>query len=232
MNKIQLKLKSLSEDGFADFTRKSIPTLPKEKFLGVRTPAVRKLAKELSGTQEAQFFLQELPHRYFEENQLHAFLISDIKNFDIAVSELEKFLPFIDNWATCDQTLPKSFKTHKKELLPFIKKWLKSEKVYTIRFAVGMLMRHFLDEEFSPEYLSMVVAVQNQDYYVKMEVAWYFAEALVKQWDKASEVIEQKLLEPWTHNKAIQKAKESFRISDEKKIYLMSLKNNKSFCRG
>lgn len=225
----------------AAFTSRIIPNVDPKTILGIKTPELRALAKELLKSPKgaanaskakkaaalapaAQKFLSDLPHKYFEENQLHGFVVSGIKDFDQCVAELERFLPCIDNWATCDQTSPACFKKHKAELLPRVKKWIKSKHVYTVRFAIGMLMRHFLDEDFAPEYLEMVAAVKSDEYYIKMEVAWYFAEALAKQWDAALPYIKQKRLEAWTHNKAIQKARESFKISDERKELLAGMK--------
>ena len=205
----------------AAFTSRIIPNVDPKTILGIKTPELRALAKELRANQK---FLCDLPHKYFEENQLHGFVVSGIKDFDLCVAELERFLPFIDNWATCDQTSPICFKKNRAALLPLIKKWIKSKRVYTVRFAIGMLMRHFLDEDFAPEYLEMVAAVKSDEYYIKMEVAWYFAEALAKQWAAALPYIKAKRLEAWTHNKAIQKARESFKISDDRKKLLAGLK--------
>lgn len=225
----------------AAFTSRIIPNVDPKTILGIKTPELRALAKELLAGQKgaanaskakkadalapaAQKFLDDLPHKYFEENQLHGFVVSGIKDFDQCVAELERFLPYMDNWATCDQTSPVCFKKHKAELLPRVKKWIKSKHVYTARFAIGMLMKHFLDEDFVPEYLEMVAAVKSGEYYIKMVVAWFFAEALAKQWDAALPYIKAKRLEAWTHNKAIQKARESFRVSDEKKELLAGMK--------
>ena len=225
----------------AAFTSRIIPNVDPKTILGIKTPELRALAKELLADLKgaalvgktkkaatlapaAQKFLSDLPHKYFEENQLHGFVVSGIKDFDLCVAELERFLPFIDNWATCDQCSPACFKKNRAALLPLIKKWIKSKHVYTVRFAIGMLLRHFLDEDFKPEYLEMVAAVKSEEYYIKMEVAWYFAEALSKQWDAALPYIKAKRLEAWTHNKAIQKARESFKVSDERKELLAGMK--------
>lgn len=225
----------------AAFTSRIIPNVDPKTILGIKTPELRALAKELLAGQKgaanaskakkaaalapvAKKFLSDLPHKYFEENQLHGFVISGIKDFDLCVAELERFLPFIDNWATCDQCSPICFKKNRAALLPLIKKWIKSGRVYTVRFAIVNLMRHFLDDDFAPEYLEMVAAVKSDEYYIKMAVAWYFAEALAKQWDAALPYIKAKRLEAWTHNKAIQKARESFRVSDERKELLGGLK--------
>ena len=218
------------DEQYAQFQRRLIPTLAAEKIIGVRTPILRRFAKDFIRDNACETFLQELPHRYFEENQLHGFVISEISDFQNCIAEIEKFLPYIDNWATCDQTSPKVFKKYKSELLPYIKKWLDSEHVYTVRFAIGMLMQHFLDEDFSSEYLDMVSRIRRDEYYINMEIAWYMATALAKQWDEVIPYLEQKKMEPWVHNKTIQKARESYRITDEQKEYLKKLKiaQNKS----
>ena len=248
MDTIQKTLRQMADPKTAAFTSRIIPNIDPKTILGIKTPELRAFAKELLAGQKgaanagktktresgarpkstalssgAQKFLSDLPHKYFEENQLHGFVVSGIKDFDLCVAELERFLPFIDNWATCDQCSPACFKKNRAALLPLIKKWIKSERVYTVRFAIGMLMRHFLDEDFVPEYLEMVSAVKSDEYYIKMEVAWYFAEALAKQWDAALPYIKAKRLEAWTHNKAIQKARESFKISDERKELLTGM---------
>lgn len=214
----------MADKKYAAFQSKLIPGIDPKSVIGVRTPDLRNLAKSLKGSEEAKKFLEEVPHKYFEENQLHAFLISQIRDFDECVKELERFLPYIDNWATCDQTSPVCFKKNRAQLLPFIKNWIKSKKTYTVRFAIGMLMKHFLEGDFKPEYLRMVCGVKSEEYYIKMEIAWYFATALAFQYEETIPFIEKKVLEPWTHNKTIQKARESFRISDDKKEYLKSLK--------
>ena len=216
---------------YKKFQSALIPNLTEEKFIGIRTPALKAFARELAASQKKENsgclsdFLEELPHQYFDEDQLHAFIISEEKDFDSCICALEKFLPYINNWATCDQLSPKVFKKNSEKLLPLIKKWILSDRVYTVRFAISMLMKYFLDDDFSEEYLKMVGAVTNSDYYVKMMVAWYFATALAKQYDFALPYFEQKKLESWTHNKAIQKACESFRVTDEHKEYLRTLKN-------
>jgi len=193
-------------------------------MIGVRTPALRLLAKEYAKRADISDFLTDLPHTYFDENQLHAFILSEIKDFALALNEVERFLPYVDNWATSDQMSPRVFKKHRSELLPAIESWLSSDHVYTVRFAVGMLMAHFLDEDFAPVYLEKVAAVTSDEYYVKMMVAWYFATALAKQYERAIPYIEEKRLSPWTHNKAIQKALESYRVTPDRKEYLRGLK--------
>lgn len=226
MDSIAKTLRQMADPKTAAFNAKTIPNVDPKSILGIKTPELRALAKELlkSPKGAAQKFLSDLPHKYFEENQLHGFVISGIKDFDQCVAELERFLPCIDNWATCDQTSPICFKKNRAALLPLIKKWIKSGRVYTVRFAIVNLMRHFLDQDFKAEYLEMAAAVKSDEYYIKMAVAWYFAEALAKQWDAALPYIKAKRLEAWTHNKAIQKARESFRVSDERKELLGGLK--------
>ena len=224
MKEITDLLMELKDEEYANFHRKLIPNILPEKVIGVRTPALRKLAKQISRENYCRDFLKELPHSYYDENQLHGFIISEIKDFDACMEELEAFLPFIDNWATCDQTSPKIFKKRKEDLLPYIRKWLDSEHTYTIRFGIGMLMQHFLDEDFLPEYLAMVSGIQSEEYYVNMEIAWYMATALTKQWDATIPYIEQGKMDVWVHNKTIQKARESYRITQEQKEYLKGLK--------
>lgn len=221
------RLFALQDKAFADFQSKLLPNVPREAMIGVRTPDLRKMAKQISKTPEARAFLLRLPHRYFEENQLHAFVLSEEKDFATCIAELEQFLPHVDNWATCDQLSPRCFRKHTAELLPHIRKWMASEHTYTVRFGLGTLMRHFLDEEFRPEYLEWVAAIKSEEYYIRMMQAWFFATALAKQWDATLPYIEQHRLDTWTHNKAIQKAAESFRISPEQKKQLQTLKRNK-----
>ena len=209
---------------YRDFQSKLIPNIDPETVIGVRTPILRKLAKDLSKNEDIRDFLKDVPHRYFDENQLHAFLISGMKDYDECLKELNCFLPFIDNWATCDQLSPKVFKKHRRELLPEIKKWIKSDETYTVRFGIGMLMEHFLDEDFDVSYPDLVASIRSEEYYVNMMSAWYFATALAKQYEDILPFIENNRLDIWTHNKTIQKAVESFRITDEQKAYLKSLK--------
>ena len=212
---------------YRDFQAPLFPGVEKDRFIGVRTPDLKKLAKELFGSEAANKFIETLPHRYFDENQLHAFIISLIKDYETCLKEVDRFLPYVDNWGTCDQLSPKAFSKHKEELIVPIKKWLKSKHTYTIRFAIGMLMQHYLDESFREEYMKLVASIKSEEYYVNMMIAWYFATALAKQWGSAIKYIEDKCLDSWAHNKTIQKAVESYRISDEQKTYLKSLKVNK-----
>lgn len=194
-----------------------IPNIQPATIIGVRTPVLRSIAKEL---EDQDCFLARLPHRYFEENQIHSFLLEREKDFDTVVKRIDEFLPFVDNWATCDQLRPRCFRKHRQELLPQIRKWITSEKPYTIRFGIGMLMVHFLDDDFDESFLSLTAAVQTDDYYVKMMVAWYFATALAKQFDASLPYISEGKLDKWVHNKAIQKSIESNRVSPEHKELL------------
>ncbi|MCM1025059.1 MAG: DNA alkylation repair protein [Roseburia sp.] len=209
---------------YRDFQKKLIPTVDPDIVIGVRTPQLREMAKRMIKREDIGEFLGALPHRYFDENQLHGFLISEMKDFDDCMAEVERFLPFVDNWATCDQMSPKVFKKHRPELLLRIREWIASGETYTVRFAIGMLMQHFLDQDFEPEYPELVAGVRSEEYYVNMMVAWYFATALAKQYDRITPYLEERRLEPWTHNKAIQKAAESYRITEEQKEYLRTLK--------
>ena len=224
---IQETLFSMQDTDYRDFQIKLIPGYTADAMIGVRTPELRKYARTLLKEDDVSAFLSELPHRYFDENQLHAFLLSEMKDYDAVLAELERFLPFIDNWATCDQLSPKVFRKHLTDLLQEIRRWMASEHTYTIRFGIGMLMQHYLDDRFEPEYLEWVTAVQSEEYYVNMMRAWYFATALAKQYDAAIPVLEQQKLDTWTHNKAIQKARESYRITADQKDYLKSLKRQK-----
>jgi 3-methyladenine DNA glycosylase AlkD len=223
-DEITTKLFSLQDTAYRDFQVKLIPGMDAQKEIGVRTPELRKLAKELAKREDIREFLNDLPHQYFDENQLHAFILSGEKDFEKCMEDLERFLPYVDNWATCDQTSPKVFRKHRKELLESINRWIESEHTYTVRFAIKMLMEHFLDEDFDPAYPEMVAEVRSEEYYIRMMIAWYFATALAKQYEAVLPYLEQKKLDVWTHNKTIQKAVESYRITEEQKIYLKSLK--------
>ncbi len=209
---------------YRDFQGKLIPPKTVDDMIGVRTPELRKYAKELLKREDVGEFLEILPHEFFDEYQLHAFIISGIKDYEKCMEEVDKFLPYVDNWATCDQLSPKVFKKHRPELLKKIKKWIKSKETYTVRFAVGMLMEHFLDEDFDIQYPEMVAKLRSDEYYINMMIAWYFATALAKQYDACLPFIEEKKLDKWTHNKAIQKSVESYRITPEQKEYLKTLK--------
>ena len=222
--KIQSQLFELQDVEYREFQRKLMPTVNPETVIGVRTPELRKLAKEFSKTLEAEEFIKILPHKYYEENNLHGFLIEAIKDYDQVIKAIDGFLPYVDNWATCDLMSPKVFKKHLPELYEKIKVWLKSNWTYTVRFGIEMLMSFFLDDHFQPEMPDLVAGVRSKEYYVNMMVAWYFATALAKQYDAALPYIREQRLDKWAHNKAIQKAIESYRISDEAKAYLRTLK--------
>ena len=224
MKEIVDLLYSKQDIKYRDFQAPLFPNIDKETMIGVRTPELKKLAKELYGKDIANDFIKTLPHEYFDENQLHAFIISLIKDYETCLYEVERFLPYIDNWGTCDQLSPKVFNKHKGELIVPIKKWIKSKHTYTVRFAVGMLLALYLDDFFREEHLELVGSIKSEEYYINMMIAWYFATALVKQYKSAIKYIEEKKLSPWVHNKTIQKASESYRISDEQKTYLKTLK--------
>ena len=230
MTEIQKRLISLAEPAYRDFMAPLLPNVPKERILGVRTPALRACAKELFRAGGYEDFLRQLPHAYYEEDNLHAFLIAELRDMDRCLEETERFLPFIDNWATCDCFRPKVFARNKAGLLGRIPAWLASERPYTVRFGIGMLMTHFLDGDFDPRYLEWVAGVQSGEYYVNMMIAWYFATALAKQYEAALPYLENRRLDRWTHNKTIQKAVESYRVSEEHKTELKILKtvNSKS----
>ncbi len=224
MTELQKQLFKMADAQYASFQAKLTPGIPEESFIGVRVPELRKFAKEYIKTPDSEQFLHSLPHRYYDENMLHGLLISEVKDFDRCIGLTEQFLPYIDNWAVCDIMSPKVFKKHKTELLHVIRKWSKSGHTYTCRFGLEMLMTHYLDSDFRSEYLDMPLAARSDEYYVKMMVAWFIATALAKQWDATIPVIEQRMLAPWTHGKAIQKACESYRITPEQKEYLKTLK--------
>lgn len=224
---IRQRLFELQDVSYRDFQVKLIPTVETESMIGVRTPALRKLAREYGRREDIGEFLQDLPHRYFDENQLHAFIISGIKDFETCIMYVEKFLPYVDNWATCDQMSPTVFKKKRQELLPYIREWMRSDRTYTVRFGIGMLMQHYLDEDFDPSYPEMVAGIKSEEYYISMMIAWYFATALAKQYDTVLPYIEEKRLDSQTHNRAIQKAVESYRITQEQKAYLKTLKIRK-----
>lgn len=223
-NILQEKLLSLKDDKNALFVAKLIPNIDPKTILWTKIPVLRNLAKEFKNSPEKEKFLKIIPHKFFEENLLHVIFLESEKDFDKAVLELEKFLPFIDNWSVCDTSSPKIFKKYPNETLQKIKIWIKSEKVYTIRYAIWLLLSNFLDENFSADLLELVAEVKNDDYYVQMMQAWFFATALAKQYDATISLLESKKLEPFVQNKTIQKARESLRISSETKKYLLNLK--------
>ena len=224
MTDIQTALFALRDPAYQAFQSKLIPTIDPQTVIGVRMPALRKLAREIAGTPVAEGFLQEPPHRYYEENNLHGLLISAIPDYDGAVAALETFLPYVDNWATCDLLSPKAFRKHPPELRKQIRRWVEDAHTYTVRFGRGMLMSFYMDEGFQMEDLDLAAGVRREEYYVKMMAAWYFATALAKQYDAALPYLRQRRLDRWTHNKTIQKAVESYRITPEQKDELRSLR--------
>ena len=224
MSTITERLLALQDINYKQFHSRLMPTVNPERIIGVRTPELRKLTKQLAGTQEADAFLKQLPHHYYEENNLHGFLIETIKDFDSCIEALNIFLPYVDNWATCDMMAPKVLKKDLPGLYEWIQRWISSGETYTIRFGVNMLMKYYLDEAFLPEYPVLVASIQSEEYYVKMVVAWYFATALAKQYEAVLPYLEERRLEIWTHNKTIQKAVESYRITKEQKEYLRTLR--------
>ncbi len=220
---IRNKLYDLQDLKYKAFHCRLIPTVDPDTVIGVRTPALKAYGKELKNS-DFSAFLNDLPHKYYDENNLHAFLIMNIKDYAESLEAIKTFLPFVDNWATCDLLRPTSFKKHRPELLEEIKLWLCSEHTYTIRFGLEMLMVHFLDENFKPEYFEWAAEIRSDEYYVNMMLAWYFATALAKQYNAALSYIEKQRLDKWVHNKSIQKAIESYRIADWQKDYLRKLK--------
>ena len=224
---VQTRLFELQDLKYRDFHAKLMPTVNKEKIIGVRTPALRVFAKKYGKTDEAKEYLQILPHQYYEENNLHGLLIEQIKDYDTCLEELERFLPYIDNWATCDMLAVKVVKNHLDTFIDEVYRWMESDHAYTIRFGISMLMRYYLEDAFQMEYPEKVAQIRSEEYYVNMMRAWYFATALAKQYDKILPFIEKQKLDVWTHNKTIQKAIESYRITPEQKEYLRGLKIKK-----
>ena len=225
--KIQAELFELQDEKYRDFHSKLIPDMEKENIIGIRTPVLRKYAKQFAKTEDAAAFLQDVPHTYYEENNLHMMLITSIKEYDKCLKEIEKFLPYIDNWATCDMLAVKVVKKHLDTFIDEVYRWMESDHAYTIRFGISMLMRYYLEDAFQMEYPEKVAQIRSEEYYVNMMRAWYFATALAKQYDKILPFIEKQKLDVWTHNKTIQKAIESYRITPEQKEYLRGLKIKK-----
>ena len=223
MTEIQAHLFAMQDEGYRAFQCRLMPTVDAETVIGVRTPQLRKYAKTIANSSVAKPFLQTLPHRYYEENNLHAFLIEEIKEFDTCVEALNTFLPYVDNWATCDSMNPKILGKHKAELLAVIENWLSSLDTYTVRFGIKLLMTWFLDADFLPEYLQKVATVNSEEYYIKMMISWYFATALAKQYELTLPYLQEHRLSPWIHAKTIQKATESYRLTKEQKLYLKTL---------
>lgn len=209
---------------YKDFHAKLIPTVDSSTVIGVRVPVLRKLAKELIRNGAHDDLLEGLPHKYYEENMLHALIVNEIKDYDDALMRVKELLPYVDNWAVCDSLNPKVFRKHRDRFIEEVRNWVLSDDLYTSRFGIDMLMSHYLDDDFKPEYLEWVSAIRSDEYYWNMGIAWYFATALAKQWDAAVLYLEGNSLDKWTHNKTIQKAIESYRITDEQKSYLRTLK--------
>ena len=224
MTELQRSLFELQDLKYRNFQSKLLPKTEKEKIIGVRTPILRKFAKEFAQTKEAQKFLQELPHQYYEENNLHLMLVTQIRDYKKCLKEVTQFLPYIDNWATCDLPLPKCFEKHKAELIVDVKNWIASNDTYTIRYGIGVLLRLYLAEDFKDEYPKLVSAVISDEYYVNMMIAWYFATALAKQWEAVIGYLKDRKLTEWVHRKTIQKAIESNRITEEQKAELRGLR--------
>ena len=226
---IQRELFQLQDAKYKNFHAKLMPTIDPDRIIGIRTPNLRKLAKQLWKREDVDKagFMVALPHAYYEENNLHGLFIEQIKDFDECVAALDQFLPYVDNWATCDMMAPKVLGKDKDKLLEAIHRWIVSESVYEVRFSIGMLMRYFLDNDFKPEYADMVLEVSSQEYYINMMRAWYFATALAKQYDAILPYLEENRLDVWTHNKTIQKAVESYRVAPEQKGYLRQLRRGK-----
>ena len=224
INEIREHLFSLSDSSYKDFNSSLIPTLNKSCMIGVRVPDIRKYAKEIKCTDAADRFLNSLPHKFYEENLLHGYLIEFISDFDECINAINRFLPYVDNWAVCDTVSPKVFSKNKDKLIYFIYKWIKSKDTYTVRYGIGMLMRHYLDDQFKQEYPTLVANIKSDDYYINMMKAWYFATALAKQYDNVISYLENKKLDKWTHNKTIRKAIESYRITENQKQYLKILR--------
>ena len=224
MNNLQTRLFELQDKHYAAFQAKLTPGVPIEQFIGIRIPVLRAFAKEYAKESEHLDFLMQLPHRYYDENMLHGLLISQSKDFDECIRLTDAFLPHIDNWAVCDIMSPKIFSRHKEQLLVKIRQWSKSSHKFTCRFGLKMLMTHFLDKDFRSEYLEIPASARSEEYYVKMMVAWFYATALAKQWEATIPYLQKHVLAPWTHNKTIQKACESYRITADQKDYLRTLK--------
>lgn len=224
MKSVIEQLFELQDLSYKNFHKKLIPNIDEDNIIGVRTPVLRKFAKEFAKSELKDEFLNSLPHKYYDENNLHAFVIEAIKDYDECINKIDKFLPYIDNWATCDLLSPKIFKKHKKEVYDKIKIWLKSDKTYTVRFAIVTLLANYLDDDFEEEMLTLVTDIKSEEYYINMAIAWYVSVALVKQYDSTIKLIQSKKLDKFTHNKSIQKAIESYRVDDDKKKYLRTLK--------
>lgn len=224
IKELEQELFEMQDLKYREFHSRLMPGIDKETIIGIRMPLLRKFTREFAKKSEAECFLRALPHRYYEENNMHMMIVSWIKDYDTCLFEVEKFLPYVNNWATCDLPAPKCFAKHKEELLPEIRRWIASEKTYTIRYGIGMLMSFYLDEDFNSEYLKLAANIRSDEYYVNMMIAWYLATALAKQWEATIPYLEGRCLPEWVHRKTIQKAIESYRITPEQKVYLRSLR--------
>ena len=224
MTPIQRKLFALQDPEYRAFHCALIPNVPAQTVIGIRTPALRSLAREISGTPEAEAFLSALPHEYYEENNLHGFLLCRIRDYGSCVAQIDRFLPYVDNWATCDSMSPACFSRNPAALEADIRRWIASGRTYSVRFGLRCLMNHFLDDRFRPEFLALAASIRSEEYYINMMTAWFFATALAKQYAVALPYLENHRLDPWVHNKTIQKARESYRITQEQKEYLKTLK--------
>ena len=218
------RLEKVKDEAYRDLQMKLVPNIPPETVVGVRTPEMRAIAKAVYESADRDAFLNDLPHKYYEENLIHFFVLSMFKDFDACVRGVEAFLPYVDCWPVSDQATPKSFRKNHEKLLPYLRNWIASEHVYTARFGIRMLMNEFLDADFKEEYLDLVASKTGEDYYLKMMIAWYFATALAKRYDETLPYLETRRLDDWTHKKTIQKAVESFRVSNEHKAYLRTLR--------
>lgn len=223
MTHLQEELFKLQDTAYRDFQSSLMPGIDKESVIGIRTPVLRTFAKRFSKTEEAAHFIKELPHKYYEENNLHMLLITQIKDYDKCISEIERFLPYVDNWATCDFPLPKCFSSNKEDILVRAREWIATDAAYVKRYGIGVMLRLFLDDDFREEYIQLVASVKSEEYYVNMMIAWYMATALAKQWAAAVPYIQERRLSEWVHRKSVQKAVESYRITSEQKEFLRQL---------
>ena len=228
LSPLQKSLFSLRDEAYKAFHEKLMPSVDRDSVIGVRTPALRRLASAFAKTEEALAFMADLPHVYYEENCLHAFLIETINEFKLTIEELDRFLPYIDNWATCDMMSPKIFSQNKEQLLPIVEKWIASDHIYMVRFGIVMLMKHYLDDDFSPLHLQLVANIRSNEYYIEMAQAWYFAEALIKQYELTLPYLKNENLSLFVHNKTISKACDSFRLDSNTKIFLKTLRKKNS----
>lgn len=228
---VQAELFAMQDIGYRDFQSRLMPTVPKERVIGVRTPELRRYASAFSRRPEALQYLSLLPHTYYEENNLHAFLIERLRDFDGTVAALDRFLPFVDNWATCDMMSPKIFARRQEELLPHVRRWMTSGQTYTVRFGIGMMLRYYLGDRFSPTYPEEVARLCGEEYYVNMMIAWYFATALAFQYPVILPYIAEHRLSPWVHEKTVRKAIESYRLTPQQKDELCAYRrwNEKSY---